>query len=114
MTLTLNLPKDLETKLKREAAARALSPEEYALDLLDNALEQENFPTPEEVVAKIKAMPPDPEAIHPATGSLVEVLKNAPQEPTDFDLQQWNREWAAVEAEMKRITRENDIAEGRG
>lgn len=113
MTLTINLPKDLETKLKREAEARALSPEAYALDLLDNALEEEGFPTPKEVVARIKATPPNPASVRRATGSLADALRDAPHDP-DFDLEQWQREWDAVEAEMKRITRENDIGEGRG
>lgn len=113
MTLIINLPQELETKLKREATARELSPEEYALNLLDDALEQESFPTPKEVVAKIKALPPNPASIRRATGSLADALRNAPHDP-DFDLAQWQKDWDAAEAEMKRITRENDIAEGRG
>jgi hypothetical protein len=47
----------------------------------------------------------------PATGLLAEALKNAPHDP-DFDLETWTKEWAAVEAEIKAITRANDIAEG--
>ncbi len=43
MTLTIHLPKDLETRLKRQATARDISVEEIALDLLDNALEAEFF-----------------------------------------------------------------------
>ena len=39
--------------------------------------------------------------------------QNAPDDP-DFDLESWRQQWAAVEAEMKAITRANDMAEGRG
>ena len=49
---------------------------------------------------EIKAEPPNPAAIRPATGSLAEALQNAPEDP-DFDLETWTRQWEAVEAEMK-------------
>ncbi len=114
MTLLIHVSQELETRLKREASARALSPEAYALALLDNALLEHTTPTPEEVVAKIKAIPPNPQSIHPATASVAEVLRDMPPEPTDFDFEQWRREWETAEAELKRITREDDIAEGRG
>jgi prevent-host-death family protein len=65
------------------------------------------------LVEKIKATPPDPNSIHPATASLAEALKNAPQDP-DFDLESWTRQWNEIEAEMKAIDRADDIAEGRG
>jgi hypothetical protein len=54
----------------------------------------------EEVVAKIKAMPAHPASFHPATQSLVELLSNTPHDPS-FDEEAWNRDWAAIEAEMK-------------
>ncbi len=114
MTLLIHLSQELETRLKREASARALSPEDYALALLDDALLEETTPTPEEVVAKIKTIPPEPQYVHPATASVADVLRDMPPEPTDFDLEQWRREWETVEAEMKRIAREDDLAEGRG
>jgi hypothetical protein len=65
------------------------------------------------LVERIKATPPNPAAIHPATASLAELLQNAPEDP-DFDLATWTRQWAAIEAEMKAIDRADDIAEGRG
>jgi hypothetical protein len=52
------------------------------------------------VVAKIKAAPPNPAAIRPATSSLAEALRQAPSDP-DFDLDTWTEEWAAIEAEQK-------------
>jgi prevent-host-death family protein len=65
------------------------------------------------LVERIKATPPNPAAIHPATASLAELLQNAPEDP-DFDLESWTQQWQAIEAEMKAIDRANDIAEGRG
>lgn len=65
------------------------------------------------LVERIKATPPNPAMIHPATASLADLLQNAPEDP-DFDLETWTRQWQAVEAEMKAIDRADDIAEGRG
>lgn len=65
------------------------------------------------LVERIKATPPNPAAIRPATGSLAEALQNAPEDP-NFDLKTWTRQWDAIEAEMKAIDRADDIAEGRG
>ncbi|MCP4538307.1 MAG: type II toxin-antitoxin system Phd/YefM family antitoxin [Chloroflexi bacterium] len=65
------------------------------------------------LVERIKATPPNPATIRPATGSLAEALQNAPEDP-DFDLETWTRQWKAIEAEMKAIDRADDIAEGRG
>jgi hypothetical protein len=119
-------------RIQRKAEERHLSAEEVAVDLLQDALADEpnfqddtsngrrpiieaddDFPTPEEVVAKIKALgPTDPRYIRPAAGSLAEALRSIPHDP-DFDLAAWELQWAAIEAEMKAITRANDIAEGR-
>jgi plasmid stability protein len=113
MTITITLPDQLEAQLQREAAAQQRSVEEVALAILSEALDQERTgPTLEDVVAKIQALPPNPQNIRPARGSLADALRNT-SEPSDFDLARWNEEWAAVEAEMKAITRANDRAEGR-
>lgn len=65
------------------------------------------------LVAEIKATPPNPTAVRPATGSLAEALQNAPEDP-DFDLESWTQQWDAIEAEIKAINRADAIAEGRG
>jgi prevent-host-death family protein len=65
------------------------------------------------LVEQIKATPPNPDAIHPATTSLAELLQDAPED-ADFDLETWTRQWNAIEAEMKASDRADDIAEGRG
>ena len=66
-----------------------------------------------ETVASIPVAPPDLRNLRPAHGSLANALRAAAPENLDFDLAQWNHEWAAVEAEMKAVTRANDVAEGR-
>jgi prevent-host-death family protein len=65
------------------------------------------------LVEWIKATPPNPNNIHPATASLADLLQNAPEDP-DFDLETWTQQWDAIEAEMKAIDRADDIVEGRG
>ena len=55
--------------------------------------------TPEDVVAKIKATPPTPTNIRPATGSLPEALRNAP-DYHDFDLETWEKQWTDVEGSL--------------
>ena len=111
--MTITLPDDIAVQLQRKADAQHLSVEKVALDILETVLETEaDFPTPEAVVAKIKATPPNPQSIRSARDSLAEALRHVPNDP-DFNLAKWNQEWAAVEAEMKAITHANDIAEGR-
>lgn len=123
MEITLTLPDVLATKLQTEARAQRRSTEEVAVELLDQALDAESEPpdyippTLEEVVARIRATPPNPQMVRLPNGSLGEYLAASiaaedPNEP--FDEAEWNRQWAAVEAEMKAITRANDLAEGRG
>jgi hypothetical protein len=48
-----------------------------------------------------------------SSGSLAEALQNASEDP-DFELETWRHEWFRVEAEMKALSRANDVAEGRG
>ncbi len=62
------------------------------------------------LVEQIKAEPPNPNNIHPATASLADLLQNSPEDP-DFDLETWTRQWDAIEAEMKAIDRANAIVE---
>ena len=70
-----------------------------------NPFERESvFPSLEEVVAEIRAIHPNPASLRPASGSLAEALRDAPDDP-DFDLSVWNQEWAMVEAEMKMMSR---------
>lgn len=131
MEITITLPDFLAAKLQTKAQIRRRPAEEVAVELIDEALgvepnEIEPFPLTlplplslNEVVARIKSLPPNPanqfdwEA---KRKGLTEYLASsiAAKDPNEkFDEEEWQRNWDAVEAEMKAVTRANDIAEGR-
>jgi len=113
MSITITLPDDVQAQLQRSAESQRRSLEEVALDILTNAAGAGPAePTPEEVVARIRATPPNPKSVRAATASLAAALRNAPHVP-DFDLGVWEQEWAVVESEIRATTHANDIAEGR-
>ena len=56
--------------------------------------------TLEEVVADIKGRGPGSPNVRRPTASLAELLANSPHDP-DFDLEEWQREWARVETEIE-------------
>jgi hypothetical protein len=68
--------------------------------------------TPEETVELIRTVPPNPAQIRPAKVSLADLLQATPSDPT-FDLETWRHQWSDVEAELRSLTRANEIAEGR-
>lgn len=78
----------------------------------NDAYEDDGISSVADVVARIKAMPPNPAMVTHPQGSLADALREGPTNP-DFDLQRWQQEWAAAEAELKRINFEDDVAEGR-
>ena len=110
MSVTITLPRNLETELRIAAEARRSSIEELALALLGQAVKAVFAPSPEDVVGEIRAA--GPATVPSAGGSLAEALRSAPEDP-DFELGAWRRGWSAVEAEMAALTRANDLAEGR-
>ena len=113
MSITIDLPDEVEAQLQRAAATKHCSVEELAMRILtDAAGSDSDVPSLEEIVARIRATPPNPQSIRAATGSLASVLANAPR-VSDFDRDAWEQQWAAVEQEMKSTTRANDLAEGR-
>ncbi len=113
MTITITLADDVVAALKDRAQQQQLSVEQLAIRLLTEALAGSEPVTPREVVARIQATPPNPAQVRPATAELADLLHAAPGDPC-VDLESWKRQWSVVEAEMKAITRANDIAEGRG
>lgn len=113
MTLQISLPEELAGELSRQAASQERTAQEIVIDLLNRALGLDEYlETPEEVVARIKALPKNPYALHPAQGSLADALSRTVTNE-DFDLDAWEREWSAVEAEMREMTILDDIREGR-
>jgi hypothetical protein len=64
------------------------------------------------VVAAIRALPPNPQAIRPGRGSLADALADKiTDEP--FDLTAWEADWAAVEAELATLAGDDNHADGR-
>ncbi len=114
MPVTITLTEPLTEQLRARAKKRDLQVEDVVFNILNNALTGVSHDTlnPQEVVAKIKATPPNPQNIHSATSSLLEALRNAPNS-LDFELKTWEKNWSKVEREIKTITRANNIAEGR-
>jgi hypothetical protein len=104
MTVTITLPDTIEKSLLKQAKKQKLAPEELALRILEDALVPETELEVEDFAARIKALPPNPNSIRPATESLQKLLQNAPYDP-EFDLAEWQEAWMAVEAEMKEMTR---------
>ena len=111
MTIMISVPTTLEDNLREAAHRQRVSPEQMAVQILEDALADDALPTLEGVVASIKALPRRPENIRPAIGSLRDLLAADPED-AEFDLEAWQHEWAKVEEEMRAITLANDIAEG--
>ena len=112
MTLSIALSDTLEQKLNNEAKKRKLTPEQVVIDILARVFDDDSTLTVSEVVTRIKATPPNPAMITQPQGSLVEALRSGPVDP-NFDLNTWEREWAAAEKELKRINLLDDMTEGR-
>jgi hypothetical protein len=100
MTITITLENNVLAGLQQKAQRQHVTVEELAVKILAAAVEESEPMTPEEVVARIKANPPNPAMIRPATGSLADLLRSAPEDP-DFNLAEWERNWATVEREIK-------------
>lgn len=103
------LLEQLTTRLRELTVAPAAEPAKSGF-----ASDVGQFSQAEELsllLAEVRATPSNPAAIRPAKGSLAEALRAAPDDP-EFDLGQWQRNWDVAEAEMKAITKENDLAEG--
>lgn len=123
MSVTINFPESVLTRLKRKAEREKQSIEEVTVHLVDRALDKEADIEQVDaellaLVERIQATPPNPAMLRPAIGSLAEYLAESlareAAEPEEFDQAEWDRAWDAIEQEMKAVTRANDIAEGRG
>ena len=113
MAISITLDDELVGRLENKAKKLQLSVEQFAISILTEAVKEPESVTPREAVTRIQVTAPNPAQVRPATANLADVLRAAPGDPC-FDLESWNRQWSVVEAELKAITRANDVAEGRG
>lgn len=114
MSITLTLPEPLAARLQTEATMRRRSAQDLAVELLEQALPADLNQTLKELMDRVSAKPPNPACIRPATGSLADALRAGieAEDEAPFDLTAWQRQWAAVEAEVKEVELANDKAEG--
>lgn len=82
------------------------------ITFLDDAEDEDDFPTLEEVVERIRASGAEEDGYTPPVESLAEKLSNSTT-ADPIASAEWNRQWAEIEAEMKRRDLEDDRAEGR-
>ena len=113
MTITINLADSSFAGLQQKARRQHVSIEELAVKILADSIIESAPESIDEVVARIKAIPPAPGKVRPASPDLAGLLGSAPEDP-DFNLEEWRQSWALVEGEMRSLTRANDFAEGRG
>jgi hypothetical protein len=115
MALQISLPEELAGELTRRATQQRRTAQEIVIDLLNGLLgieKDDEFETPEQVVARIKALPRDT-AITPAPKEMVAAAQARSTTDENFDLAQWTEEWRIAEAEIREMTRQDDIREGR-
>ena len=116
MALQISLPDELAGELTRRASQQRRTAQEVVIDLLNHAFgigEDTYSETPEQVVARIQALPKNPDALRPAQESAADALRRTITNK-DFDLDAWEREWATVEAEMREMTILDEIRDTRG
>lgn len=127
MTTLIALPDDVAVQLQHQAAIRNRSVEALAIEYIVAALDEQTAAPADaqitldddnellEIVARIKAMPPNPANIIPAQGNLAAVLLVLEAiEIPGYDLEAEIAALRAAEDELREINRADDIAEGRG
>jgi len=76
----------------------------------------EDIPTVEEVVAQIKATPPNPKTLVRPTKTVEQLMADLEAEPrpkSTITPSEWDSMWAEFEQELKENDRQDDIIEGR-
>jgi hypothetical protein len=114
MTLTITLEDHVLAGLQDKAKRQQLSVEQVAVEILVAAIgTSDSELTPLEAAARIQATSRNVVQVRPATESLADLLRAAPDDAA-FELEDWQRRWSAVACELAAVTRANEMAEGRG
>lgn len=126
MTTTIALPDPLFEQLERRAIEQQRSVEALAIEYTAAALTEEaapstiDIPAPEDdpellaLVARIKAMPKDPQNIIPAKGNLAEVLRALESADAEVDIEAESADLRRAEEELNAINQADAHAEGYG
>ena len=127
MAMTITLSESIAERLQAHANQFQLSADALAEKLLADALpvsKTNGFQLPpadddlsslEEVIAKIKAIPPNPAAIElgAKVGDMAYIQSLLDNPPTDtLTVAEWEEHWSAFEQELKALDRAQAIAEG--
>ena len=115
MATVITLPDELSKRLKPQADDQHMALDAYVIDVLRRFSELPN-PTVyiepvETLMARIKALPPSTPKTYPGVQSTTHALKRFVDDAT-FDAAAWDRDWAAVEAEINTISRTDRMSEG--
>jgi hypothetical protein len=128
MTVTVTLSENIAERLQAHADEFHLSLDALVEKLLADALpvaetngfhgpaNDDDLPALEEVVTRIKATPPNPDAIHPATKSVDELIADLQANPPSDELltfeEMWPH-WQAFEQELKDMDQADAVRDGR-
>ena len=116
MATVITLPDELSKRLIPQAAKQHMALDAYVIELL-RPLSDQLVPTIdvvpiEAIVARIKALPPVMPATYPGIDPPTHALARYVDDP-GFDAARWDHQWATVEAEIKTMSRIDQLAEGR-
>lgn len=75
------------------------------MDLPTEDVDEADFPSIEDVVREIQSLPPS--IVIPARGSLLEYLERTTIHAPSFDADEWDRQWARIEADLDAIENES-------
>ncbi len=116
MATVITLPDELSERLMPQAAEKHMALDVYVIDVLRRLSDQPAsmiYVEPIEViVARIKALPPATPITYPGVDTPTHALARFIDDAA-FDAVAWDRQWAAVETEIKAMSRTDRLAEGR-
>jgi hypothetical protein len=127
MTVTVTLSENIAERLEAHAAEFHVSLDALVEKLLTDALPvvetngvhtaaDDDLSSLAEVVAMIKATPPNPDALHPATKSVDELIADLQTNPPPDELltfaEMWPL-WQAFEQELKAMDQADAMRDGR-
>lgn len=113
MGLTITLPENLAKAIAKNAKQAHMSPTQFALNLLEKAMDSDNESySLNDVVAQIKSLPINPRRMRTPQASLAEALIQVADE-APIDAVAWNKDWVIIEEAIKACDLKDNLLEGR-